>query len=183
MLRVILIVLVLLLTSCFTQTGKKMKKGVKEWSLHAEANAVYCGNIISNSPLSSPVIVVSVKEPEEANHFRTVINYQKLEKPSFYGFMAPVGKVSAFAFEDTNGNEKYDKGEPCGAYADGSEFILFDGRLLYGIDIKIEREAELPDKFTDLSMMFCHQQQFYCEKTALRQSCNNGLSLFCERIW
>ena len=160
----VFILIVLLIPSCFTKTGKKVKAGVKEWSLHAEANAVYCGDITSDSELSAPVIVVSVKEPEESNHFRTVINYQKLENPSFYGFMAPVGKISSFAFEDRNGNKKYDKGEPCGTYADGSEFILFDGRLLYGIDIEIKKDTKLPEKFAELSMVLAINSNFVVGK-------------------
>lgn len=158
------IVFILLLPSCFTKTAKKVKKSVKEWGLHAEANAIYCGDIASDSVIKAPIIVVSVKEPEEDNHFRQVINYQKLENPSFYGFMTPVGKISAFAFEDRNLNDKYDEGEPCGSYAGGAEFVLYDGRLLYGIDIEIKKNGKLPEKFSDLSMMLAVDSDFILRK-------------------
>ena len=161
--RVILLLL-LLLPSCFTQTGKKAKSGIKDWSLHADATAAYCGDITSDSELVAPIIVVSVKEPEQANHFRTVINYQKLEKPSFYGFMVPIGRISVFAFEDKNGNEKYDMGEPSGTYLDGSEFIFHDGKLQYGINIEIKKNAELPKKYKDLSMMRAIDSNFIVRK-------------------
>ena len=161
---ILILLLLLLLPSCFTQSGKKMKKGVKEWSLHAEASAIYSGDVTSDSELSAPIIVVSVKEPEQDNHFRKVINYQILKKPSYYGFMAPIGKISVFAFEDKNKNEKYDAGEPCGCYSDGSEFILDNGKLLYGIDIEIKKNGKLPEKFSDLSMMLAINSNFIVKK-------------------
>lgn len=151
--RLIVFIAVLAISAgCAGNKDSRFRKGVKTWMLHAESNALFFGDVTTDNEIKGDIYVVAVKEPDALNMPRMVLNYKKLEKTGYYGFLVPVGSVAVFGFVDENGNRKYDQGELSGSYNEGSPVYLDNGRMLYKVDFKLSVANEIPDKFKKMSI-------------------------------
>ncbi|HQO91128.1 MAG TPA: alpha/beta hydrolase [bacterium] len=150
---VVALLIVSVISSCYGRKGDGVRKSIKTWTLHAESNALFCGDIFFQNELKGDLYVVAVKEPDAPNLPRTVLNYKKIEKGTFYGFLVPVGSVSVFAFQDRNGNKKYDDDELFGTYKGGEPVFLDNGRMLFRVDITLDNVQNMPEKFRKMSIV------------------------------
>lgn len=145
--NILLMIPVLLFLNCSGTGNSTFRQNVKTWTLHAESNALFCGTVTAKEDIKGDLYIVAVKEPDAPNMPVKVLNYKKLEKCGFYGFLVPVGSISVYAFEDLNGNKKHDPGELFGSFRGGSPIYLDNGRMVYRVDISIKSEQKINEHF------------------------------------
>lgn len=72
------------------------------------------GEVTSREPTDKPIVVVAV----QADGKPRALDLFRLATSGPYRLIAPAKRVVVIAFEDSNGNLRYDPGEPCGGYRD-----------------------------------------------------------------
>jgi len=99
------------------------------------------GEIISNSPLKKPIVVVAYSNH---NGVVTVADYTVLSEPGQYEMLVPDGNYELFAFEDNNGDFSYNKGELAGYYGKPDKVKPQVGGAVFGLDIVLASQTKQP---------------------------------------
>jgi pimeloyl-ACP methyl ester carboxylesterase len=110
------------------------------------------GEIISNSPLKKPIIVVAYSNQ---NGVVKVADYTVLSEPGQYEMLVQEGSYEIFAFEDNNGDLTYNKGEWAGHYGNPDKVKTQMGGGVFGLDIILTQQAKKPaSSFTNMLVEF-----------------------------
>lgn len=110
------------------------------------------GEIVSPSPLKKPIVVVAYGNN---NGIVTVADYSVLSGPGQYEILVPDGNYELFAFEDSNGDFSYNRGEWAGYFGKPDKVKTQAGGAVFGLDILLASEVKQPvSSFTNMLIEF-----------------------------
>lgn len=130
----------LLLLSLWSLWGCALVKLREDVQVSKDSCLIF-GEIIGQAPLQNPFVVVAYSRRGD----RIVVgDYALLSEPGPYELLVREGRYRLFAFEDANGNLRYDPGERAGHYGAPEEVATQWGGVVWGIDIEISGRPGAP---------------------------------------
>lgn len=144
----VILLLVILMSSCATYTFFKLRGEVK-----TTQRVIGIGGEITNlSPQKQPLIVVLFTETDgekKIKNFRVID-----ESEGFYSFLVPIDDYYILAFDDANGNLKYDDGEYFGHFGRPDVIRITTLNPVRNLHIEVTSTKGFPEEFqADLSMV------------------------------
>jgi pimeloyl-ACP methyl ester carboxylesterase len=132
-------VMLLIILFCSGCALVKLREDVQ----FSKDSCLFFGEIISNSPLKKPIIVVAyARQGDEV----IIGDYALLNEPGPYELLVRQGRYRIFAFEDANDNLTYDHGEWAGHYGRPENVFPQPGGVNWGLDIELspKRDQDAP---------------------------------------
>ncbi len=132
--------LCLLLTFLLNLSGCALFK-LREDVKISKDSCLLMGEVVSNSPLKKPVIVVAYSM---SNGALKIADYAVLSEPGQYEMLVQEGTYEIFAFEDSNASFSYDRGELAAYHGKPDKIKAQMGGVIVGLDIVLVPQTREP---------------------------------------